>query len=782
MLYEKEQLLKAIASDIEIVAIWGAYQILKLEESEIESYLPFFLGSQFVDIQDAGIAKIAEMRYINYTAEITRIFRESEGQVKYTAGYAISCFPNDFSKSLLQKWFDYSISSNSTTRAELEAATYAFLNLSREAGFPVVLKALYSTQKDIIRNSVLFNNLLLFCDRESEYKEVLRQYFVLRDEFSDAEISINLIDTFVYSELREWLAGNLSRGYTISSIYEQCYRLLGTEDSIADRQFWLEIQAALGDSGVFYKSTILDGQGFIEAILQWIRQIVPNTDEKRFQHLLWSVEVFKENAASFSNTIPKIIELETHFLLSIPLYIHLETSVRSWLADPFSHVEKIANYYHSTLLIREYREKILSLFFPALPEWSEEDVRITSDDSPIGVEDNINSIIWAFYRGDLLGYKIPWPTIFPNPDCSIHLAEGLAKIYYRNFEYFVERNDRVSIDYALQLFQLKPHADAIRLLKKHFSYLCRNHSETLYQTIEYLPDSSFIEYLRSNYVTGEKEIARLILLISEIFSIELEESIKKDILDQELNGLGVSGMKKLVRLHCDHCSSTFQYALDTVYVDESAVLRLNRLSQESIWVPQTFHCKKCEAEVPFVLDENQLDELSQQSRVDRILKITPQSSEHQFGYKTSLIDFPRHNGRTYSPGEFFELITQLETSSNNENKIPHISKDELKILWMKQARLKKAMGKWQDCKDALEQIKSLEKIDEEWMYLMGFVCFKLSLFADARRYFDWIVKKHPEDLVHSSHTPFVEKSKYFINVLDSKESKRSRFKVITRKR
>jgi hypothetical protein len=95
--------------------------------------------------------------------------------------------------------------------------------------------------------------------------------------------------------------------------------------------------------------------------------------------------------------------------------------------------------------------------------------------------------------------------------------------------------------------------------------------------------------------------------------------------------------------------------------------------------------------------------------------------------------------------------------------------------------LKKAMMEWQKCRNALEKIKTLELIDEEWMFLMGLVCFKLNLHADSRKYFDWVLKKHPEDSVKSSYTPFVEKSRYYLKQLDSKASKKARFKVITGK-
>lgn len=776
MLFTRQQLANCIHSEIEIVAIWGAFQILKLPDDQIIEFLPAFLQSQFGDIQDAGINKIAELKRDEFTADIIRIFRDTNGQLKHTAAYALSCFPNDITKALLHKWFEQLVSSNQATRSEFEAAVYSFVNLNRKENFPVVLKTLDYAQSDGIRSSVLFTNLLQFCDTESEYREVIDRYFILRDQYSDAELTLHVIESFIFPELREWWASNLSKGYAISSIYKQCYLLLGLDEDLTDRHYWNLFETALGDSDLLYNHSTESAKTLIETVLQWVHHLLSNdTQAKKLQRLQWIIEGFHRNELFFSKTIPKIVELEIQLILAIPLSIVLTRAFESWIANPAKHIERIANYYHSTLLIKEHRERILSLFFPELPRWETDQLRITSNESPVLASDNKNDIIWSFYRGELLGYRVPWPTIFPNPDYSLYLAEGLARVYYANFDYFIASEDKVSVDYGLQLFQLRPESKAIGLINENFDYLFQHHTETLCQTIEYLPDPSFLEPLYRHYESGEPEIARLMLLISKVFNLELPEKIQQELSVSKPFGQHLSGVKKSVRLHCPACSSSFQYAVEIIYIDEVSILRLNRLTHESIWVPHGFTCKKCKTEVPFVLDATQLDDLSQQSRVDRILKTTPQSGNYHFGYQTCLIDFPRHHGKIYTPGEFFSLMRQIETETT-------LSKEELKLLWMKQARLKLAMSLWQDCKVALEKIKTLEKIDEEWMFLMGMVSFKLSQFADARKYFDWVVKKHPEENPQSAFTPFVEKSKWYIKQLNSKQLRKARLKIIPGKK
>ena len=166
---------------------------------------------------------------------------------------------------------------------------------------------------------------------------------------------------------------------------------------------------------------------------------------------------------------------------------------------------------------------------------------------------------------------MPWPTIFPNPDFSFFLTDGLARIYCANFSSLIEAKDKVSIDYALQLFQLRPSSKSIELIRRYFDYLYQFHTETLYQTIEFLPDASFLDFLLAKYNQGEREISRLLLLISTVFAIELPEDIREEVFDSGKSGHQLHGMKKPIRLHCEACNSSFQYTAEIIYIDETSI-------------------------------------------------------------------------------------------------------------------------------------------------------------------------------------------------------------------
>ena len=772
-LFGHHSLKKALKSNYEIIAVWGAYQIMRMDNEQIRPYLSDFLDTQFTDIQDAGIAKIAEIGAIEYLPEILKIFRESDGQVKYSAALVLSRFPNDFSKSLIQRWFEQLAVSDQSTRIEYDVATYACLEIGCGQNFEKVFKTLQQSQHDAVKSSVLFLNLLAFCDGKSDFLAILDQYFVLRDLNSDAELTFRLVEHFGQMELKDWWSENLSRGYSISSIYEQCYILLGLSENITDRQYWIDLESAFGGYDRVHPGAPRDHQHFLLVLEKWIEYLLLDTEQP--SKLRWVIQSFSKNQHSFSKTIPKILEMESLFLLTVPLLIILEKSVSKWLLEPTKHVESIANYYHSTLLIKEYREEILSMFFPEAPAWQPEQVEIIHEHSPLAAGDTRNEILWSFLREELLGFDIPWPSIFPNPNYSAHLTEGLSQIYKANFVYYINKQDRVAIDYALQLFQAHPNEQIRELVKEHFRYLIQYHTETLYQTIEYLPDPAFINLLLEKYEPGEFEIARLVFIICEIFEKPIPKNILEDLKNLNLSELQRSGMKKPIRLNCLSCNNTFQYPVDVIYVDEGSILRMNRLSADSVWVPQSFSCKKCEAPVPFILDDSQLNEFSLQSRVDRILKITPQSDGKQFGQKIVLIDFPRFKAMTYSPDAFEKLIEKFETDIDS-------NVDTLQILWMKQARLYKAMQKWDFCLTVLEKITPATKNEEELNFLKGLTNYKLNNFVKSRIYFDWFIKKYADQNESAMQNQYVEQSKYFTKAMDSNSSRRSRLTVIKGKK
>lgn len=771
--FGRDRLKRALTSDYEIIAVWGAYHILQLDNECIKTFLPDFLKSPFVDIQDAGISKVSEMEALEFLPEILKAFRESTGQVKYSAALVLSKFPNDFSKSLIQRWFEQVTVSDQSTRVEFDVAACAYIEIDRENNFKNVIRTLQQSQHDAIKSAVLFLNLLSFCETETDFLAILDQYFVLRDINSDAELTLQLVDHFGQMELKNWWSKNLSRGYSIGSIYEQCYILLGLTENLADRRYWMELEAAFGEYDRLRPGAPRDHERFIEVLENWTEHLLGGT--KTPSKLGWVVHSFSRNRDYFPNTIPKILELETLFLLTVPLLITLERSVSTWLKNPTEHVESIANYYHSSLLIKEYREEILSMFFPEPPDWPTEKLKIQHDYSPVSSEDTRNEVLWSFLRGDLLGYDIPWPSIFPNPDYSANLAQGLARIYEVNFSYYVRKEDRVSIDYALQLFQIHPRARISQLIKENFGFLIQHHAETLYQTIEYLPDPGFVEPLLEKYEPGEFEIARLVFIICEIFELPTPENILEDLKNLDLSELQKSGIKKSVRLNCKSCNNTFQYPVDVIYVDEGSILRMNRLSADSVWVPQRFTCKKCASEVPFVLDESQLNEFSLQSRVDRILNITAQSRSHQFGLRIVLVDFPRFESMTYTPDAFDALIHEYEVNRAG-------NREKLQILWLKQARLCKAMQRWEDCLTAIHKIVQTPQNEEELNFTKGLANYKLEKFVEARRFFDWFVRKDAGKNESSQQNQYVEQARYFIRVMDSQSARRSRLKVITGKR
>ncbi|MCP4295119.1 MAG: hypothetical protein GY786_05895 [Proteobacteria bacterium] len=770
-IYEQDSLLLALHSNQENIAIWGAYQLLLGDPNQIRELLPQFLESDFIEIVEAGVQKIAEVNAEEFVTHVLKIFRESEGQLKYTSAMTLCKFRNHISQKLLENWFSTLVGSDHVTRVEMEAASWVYLEIDRAGNIQNLLEQLNQMHDDGVKSSILLSSLVQFCQSQEELDQAFEHYFILRDLYSDPELSFQIVDYFGNFEIIEWISQKVGKGYSISSIYEQCFTLLDITATVKDRHRWEEIETAFLTYEKLYNYKIRDPELFLNNLSKWVQSLMSDQPAVYGLHFKWLLEAFRRHHEFFPRTISKIIEMETNFLLSIPLSIALEKSFQVWINNPSKYLTQIANYYHSSILTTDHREQVLDLFFPDEISWSEEETRITINNSTPVEGCSQHEIMWKFFRKELLGFHIPWPTIFPNPDTSTRLLSGLFSIHVNNFDYFIEKGEKISVDYALLLFQLRPDKNVINLIVDNFKYLFRSHTEGLFQTIEYIPDPRYVPLLLNYYQEEEFEIVKLISQICEIFCMEKPNIIQKDLKHILREPGNKKGIQQRLRMQCDICSHGFQYFVDRIYVDEGAILRMNKLTIDSIWVPQKFVCKKCSADLPFHLSEIQLEELTLQSRIDRRLKNLPQAQGAVLGQKIFLIDFPRFKTKTYNPLEFKDLVQKYESNSQ-------ASPEDLVLLWIKEAKLNRAMLLWQECLDVLKKVEKITNFEIEWVFLVGQANFKLQKFAEARKYFDWIIKHYNNETSNSPFGALTEQSKYFLKSMDSEHTRKTRLKVI----
>ena len=102
-MFDEKILIKALQSRNVNIAMWGAFRLIQDNPANIEDYFPYFLDSPFEDIQETVISKIAELNSEKYIPNLIKIFREEEGRLKFAAALTLSQFPNDFSKTLIEK-------------------------------------------------------------------------------------------------------------------------------------------------------------------------------------------------------------------------------------------------------------------------------------------------------------------------------------------------------------------------------------------------------------------------------------------------------------------------------------------------------------------------------------------------------------------------------------------------------------------------------------------------------------------------------------------------------
>ena len=773
-IYSQELLIKTLHSKQEMVALWGAYQFLVLYPDQFSEVAEHFFNSEYTEIQEAGIAKINAEEARKYSAELAHFFRSGNSLLKGAAAICMAKFPNDISTTMLHKWFEDLKENRSYTHSDFEAASYALLLENPERNLPYLLSYLNTTQEDLIKSSILFKLLLQFCDSEVFITELVDQYFILRELYSDADLTYHMLFTLDQMESVEWLNQQLSLGFKVSSIYEESLALL--EIQITQRE--KDILEELESSFPYDLDVSKAGQPseFITQI-QELTESVFFTPRKGMlgEKLLGYLTGFYKNQTYFNKTIPKIFDLEKSFILSIPLLIAIENQLENWLDAPEKYTHQLAQYYHSYLLRNQYREKILKLFFPAPIVWPKEKTLIHSKSVPVKESTSIHEILWLLYRGELLGVDLNWPSLFPNPDISIHLTECLIQIYRNNFAYFVKKNDKIAVDYALQLFQLMPGEQNIQLIVEHFESLYQYHTAILYQTIEYQPHPDFLPLLTRHYHKEEYETAELILFISEIFQQDLPAEIQADMAKyRDLDHTG-KGFKNRIRLQCESCQSVWQYPVNVIYVDEEVLNQSNKLKPDSIWVEETFNCRRCKAPLSPVLDEKQLDEIAKQSRMNLLLKLAPEPSKKRLGQGIIIFPFPQYRGKTYNPHNFIKLISELEKTGDT-------TKQELEEALFKLASLYEVFEAWSDVKSTLLKIDPEEQNMAGLKSRLGVAEYKLSNLPEARTHFSKLVTMEEQGQLQNHDKLYLDLANFYLGIINSKDTLRSQLKVIKGKR
>lgn len=767
-MYSKENLLKALTTDKEIASVWAAYQLLTLFPKESSDYLELFLDNPLQDIQLAGIAKIGESEAAEFAPRLLYLFRESSSSIKQAAAVTLSKFPNDLSISVINRWFEDLVSGNDATRNDLHSATNAYLNCAPQEHLKRIIETIHANKSDLIKASILFQGALRQCSEKACFDQLMDLYFQLRDLHSDTELSLQLMHLLGHEDLVDWLLNKMDQGFSLISFYEQSYQLLGKGISLKERQIWDGLQAKMISLEKSDKS-IETVEDFLSVLKQWTNLYQDNANLNPLQNkILWLIQGFYRNSEYFFGTIPKILDIEKSLLSVLPVVFQMEASMKEWMDNPRDFLDEIAEYYHSFLLTLENREKILKLFFPQAPAWDPEVTKI-HDEVQSRLDDSIHQIIWDLYRGELLGKNISWPTLFPNPDVSLHLTACLQQIYLSNFNWFIETGDRLSIDYALQLFQANPDEKMIDAMTRHFPYLQQHHTEVFYQAIEFLPSPKFLEPLVQIYQPGEYEVSDLIWLICEIFDLSIPENLlgSGDLDDFSLQR---SALAHRVRLHCSECNHTYKYPVSNIYVDEEALLRYNDLQSESVWVDKTFVCKNCSADLPFKLDYDQLEEIASQSRMDKFLRTPSLSSFNALGKRIRTIPFPQFNGEIYNPDTFEALIQFHEEQET--------SPSVLNALYLRQAKLLEILQKWPGV------LKTLEKADPETsdkveiLTRTGIAAYKLDDFFKARTCLQEVLRIEEEVAVDEREIVFVMDAGNYLDLMKDQTMNKSRFKVI----
>jgi tetratricopeptide (TPR) repeat protein len=230
-----------------------------------------------------------------------------------------------------------------------------------------------------------------------------------------------------------------------------------------------------------------------------------------------------------------------------------------------------------------------------------------------------------------------------------------------------------------------------------------------------------------------------------------------------------TGTASSVRLLCPHCHSAFQYACPELFVNEEKIEQRQVPGSRDLWTAQQFHCKNCNKAIPFVPDEDFLNDVYVELLAARI--VHPNQREALGLNRLLTITFPVWEGKTVHPSVLLEQEAEsMQDAVETQDQVEYLY--ELGRFYME-------VGKWEQAKGALRKILAGPVKFPKALYFLGVVAFQERNLYDARVFFSRLIATCSRDEFESELDNPVDMAQHYLKLLDKREFKRSHFQLIS---
>ena len=739
----------------EQVRMWAAFQLVERWQDHAEQYVERMWNAGRPEIVESAIHLVAKYRLHQFAFPVLRVFDSEDSGLRNAAALALGQLHYEPAVKPLHEWSESIFATPEVNLLELEAAVKSLLLLDNWRYWDLFHARLQENQQNHSVFSVLFNALALEADNEEQAERISRSYRVPREIFHDYHLAQNLTDVFGRPGLNRYIQARLNGGYTLPTVYQEAIRAMGFDATTPELRALIE---QLGECDKTQQGL----EKFLPVAQALIDQLAPNEAESP------QLKAFLRGSAAWikdwEEAILKVREVEYHMLVSLPLVAVLARAERECLEDPVGEVERMSAIYQSPLLSPPFMTQVINLLTSL--EGGPIIARLGNGPLSGWLRDEEKDGIWKLVTGQLSDVDYPFEQVLPQPweFRNPEILEKLAALLAQRFPHYVTQARQEAVDYSLEVFRRVGTPDLVMLVNNHFDALFSRHNAGFMDFINHVPDHRFLEPLLGYFREDELELGNLITFLCDVHRIPWPK-VLRDTKEVE----GEKRVSAMVRLKCTTCESTFQYKLESLYVNEECVEQRQIPQPKDLWSPTTFACKQCGDEIPFEPEPLYLQELYAELLAARMLHLTnPEESRLNHIH---LIPFPVLWGKTCNPNRFLrEVESTLAQKDEPAEQVPYLM--ELGKFYLE-------VGKLSEAKQAFQKVQAGPVNYPLTLYYLGIIAFQEKNPYEARVYFSRLVSTSEREEFKIEVDNPVDMAQHYLKLLEKRDFMRSHFRLVT---
>ncbi|MGK5090882.1 tetratricopeptide repeat protein [Deltaproteobacteria bacterium TL4] len=730
------------------VKMWAAFQLGEYWQERIEDFAGILLDSEIMEIKESAIYLIGRYRLQQYAFPIFRIFNQANTPLKQACATTLAEIQYENIEQPLWDWFQTLSEHKELKNSDLQCAARSLLLYDSKACWWKIEKILPQHYESHLKSLTIFGALCDATHQGDQIKALTRHYIYYRKNFTDPQFFQHLASVLENPEIIEHVCNRMGFGYSIRLLYQECLNLLGWNVTPEAISLLNEIDTCRGGN---------ETEKIPAKLLALIHSLSADSNDSQERTFL---ECFNDIIESgWDETILKIQEQETYFLLALPLTYFIKQSEKECLESALEHFLRIARIYHSSLLRFDFMNKIINLLHTLSQKGPIPSIPVTST-----INDFPKDALWKLATQRLETTDYPFPSALPKPwkyEIPFVLPK-LAEIYKKDFDHLVISAQHEHIDYALELFTKKSDPAVIEMMLKHFPLLINQHFHLFVDFIEQIPDERFIERLKQHYREGEAEIAQLIGLICTLH--EIENTLQPQFFQDHPHELG-----PFVRILCPECQASYRYVISVLYFDKELMEQRRFFTNNDLWTSNVLNCKNCNAILPLQVDKSFLSNLYAEVLTAQLLQLNEEEKKLMEPFKPLV--FPRYFGKKTNPAIF---LKKVEADLRGDR----LSILERSELLLESGKLYLALERLEDAQEAFRQSIKLVGNQPHSLFHLGVIAYRQKNIYDARLFFSRLISiSAPEDFALEEENLY-QLAQHYLEILNRRDFKRSSFKLV----